>query len=114
MDQYGNWISLGYAFLLRQGCKDLKEKRLLEANVVNIEEVYIRLTLCMKDIEGIGMSAIPPLNQTITGIEVREEVIKKHNQETRKKVWLRYGIFGCSMDAELNTILDCNGIKDKT
>jgi lysophospholipid acyltransferase len=92
MDWYGIWmVSLGYAFFYGGGaklCKNLKEKRLLKAetSVVSVEEEYVHPTLRTKDMEGIGMNAIPPVDEAITEFEeVVEKVIEMHKQETRKK-----------------------------
>ena len=92
MDWYGIWmVGLGYAFFYGGGaklCKDLKEKRLqsAEKDIIGVEEEYVHPTLRTKDMEGIGMNAIPPVDEAITEFEeVVEKVIEKHKQEMRKK-----------------------------
>ena len=92
MDWYGIWmVGLGYAFFYGGGaklCKDLKEKRLQKAekDIIGVEEEYIHPTLRTKDMEGIGMNAIPPVDEAITEFEeVVDKVIEKHKQEVRKK-----------------------------
>jgi len=92
MDWYGTWmVGLGYAFFYGGGaklCKNLKEKRLQEAkkNIVGVEEEYVHPTLRTKDMEGIGMNAVPPVDEAMTEFEeVVKKVIEKHKWEVKKK-----------------------------
>jgi len=92
MDWYGIWmIGLGYAFFYGGGaklCKNLKEKKLQKAekHIAGVEEEYVHPTLRTKDMEGIGLNAIPPVDEAITELEEAvEKVIEKHQQEMRKE-----------------------------
>lgn len=92
MDWYGIWmVALGYAFFYGGGaklCKELKEKRLQKAenDTAGVEGEYVHPTLRTEDMKGIGMNAIPPVDEAIIEFEeVMEKAIEKHKQETRKK-----------------------------